>query len=125
MKEKLIELLRQAQSHWCDYTDWGTGVSGTWEEFYADYLLENGVIVKDEVTGERKMTVDEKRAALDEFCGRINDDCKSCPLYNSWHKYKWKEPMPCFKCPTFRNSPESDLDKAMEICGIANTVQGE
>lgn len=44
MKERLTKLLKQAQSHWDDYTDWGTGVTGTWEEFYADYLLKNNVI---------------------------------------------------------------------------------
>ena len=44
MKERLIALLKQAQSHWDDYTDWGTGVTGTWEEFYADHLLKNNVI---------------------------------------------------------------------------------
>lgn len=42
MKERLIKLLKQAQSHWDDYTDWGTG---TWEEFYADHLLKNNIIV--------------------------------------------------------------------------------
>lgn len=41
-KERLIELLKQARNHWDDYTDWGTG---TWEEFYADHLLKNNVIV--------------------------------------------------------------------------------
>ena len=44
-RERLKELLRKVESHWSDYTDWGTGVSGTWEEFYADQLLANGVIV--------------------------------------------------------------------------------
>lgn len=116
MKEKLIKLLSSAKFGVNNITLLDKHDEKVIEEI-ADHLLANGVVVK----GEREMTVDEKRDALNEFCGRM-DDCKSCPLHNSWRKYKWEEPMHYLKCPSFRNSPESDLDKAMEICGIDNTI---
>ena len=74
MKERLIALLRQAQSHWDDYTDWGTGVTGTWEEFYADHLLKNNTIVLPCNIGD----------TVYEICNNT-DACWRCPHYSVFY----------------------------------------
>jgi hypothetical protein len=62
------------------------------------------------------MTILEKRAILDNFCG--GSDCDSCELRFA-HNWQHKHSEGCLCIST---SPESDLDKALEIIGYKTEI---
>lgn len=60
------------------------------------------------------MTINEKRKIVSEYCG--NTSCLQCRLANG----EWENPTVAHNCPWIHESPESDLDKALELIGYNN-----
>ena len=56
------------------------------------------------------MTIEEKRDALNEFCGKTK--CDKCPLKLKDH---WTNYCDEVECLCFDDSPESELDEALQI----------
>jgi len=60
------------------------------------------------------MTLQEKREYLEDFCNSV-ENCEDCPLwkFNGWSKvFSGKYP-----CIMFTESPENEIDKALEMIG--------
>lgn len=103
-RERLIELIRKAKHQECIdalTADIDTAIDmPRGEEYLADYLLANGVIVPPCKVGDTVWVISESRvkeAEIDEILRRRNDtkifvafecdeeDCDSCP-FNAWRQ---------------------------------------
>ena len=81
MRDRLIELHNEAGAEWDYYLDEcinnGEMPSKTYDEFHADYLLANGVIVPPCKVGDKVYILEEKC----KYSGEKNEPWNSCNQY--------------------------------------------
>ena len=99
-KERLVELLEEAAEAWDEYIEEcfksGNNDEKTYDEFHADYLLKNGVIVPPCKVGDKLYAISDTRVVECtcyelsthnelQICAEFNCDydCKGCP-FSSW-----------------------------------------